>query len=127
VYNYRRLALDGHSNTRRISPCGALTLEHPVISAKSSIRWSFTASFHYSLSPMYFRCEISLGLLLYIYNQQDLSYSIILVVFLIFVGFQISFDFVVVAGNSSDGVAFSVVVASIVVVGVVVGGFCYFS
>jgi hypothetical protein len=86
-----------------------------------------TASFHCSLSPLYFRCEMSLGLLLYIYNQQDLSYSLVFVVFLIFVGFQISFDLVVVAGTSSDGVAFSVVVASIVVVGVVVGGFCYLS
>jgi hypothetical protein len=76
---------------------------------------------------MYFRCEISLGLLLYIYNQQDLSYSFIFVVFLIFVGFHISLDLVVVVGNSSDGIVFSVVVASIVVVGVVVGGICYFS
>lgn len=46
VYNYRRLALDGHSRTRRISPGGALTLVHPVMSTKSSFRWSFTASFH---------------------------------------------------------------------------------
>jgi hypothetical protein len=127
VYSYRRLALDGHSNTRRISPGGALTLLHPVISAKSSFKWSLTASFHCSLSPMYFRCEMSLGLLLYIYNQQDLSYSFVFVIFLSFVGFHISFDLVLVVGNSSAGVAFSVVVACIVVVGVVVGGICYFS
>jgi hypothetical protein len=127
VYSYRRLALDGHSKTRRISPGGAFTLLHPVISAKSSFKWSLTASFHCSLSPLYFRWEMSLGLLLYIYNQQDLSYSLVFVVFWILVGFQISFDLVVVAGISSDGVAFSVVVASIVVVGVVVGGFCYLS
>jgi hypothetical protein len=64
---------------------------------------------------------------LYIYNQQDLSYSFVFVIFWSFVGFHISFDLVLVVGNSSAGVAFSVVVASIVVVGVVVGGICYFS
>jgi hypothetical protein len=64
---------------------------------------------------------------LYRYNQQDLSYSFIFVVFLIFVGFHISLDLVVVVGNSSDGIVFSVVVTSVVVVGVVVGGSSYFS
>jgi hypothetical protein len=126
VYSYRRLALDGHSKTRRISPGGALTLLHPVISAKSSFKWSLTASFHCSLSPLYFRCEMSLGLLLYIYNQQDLSYSLVFILFFSFVGFHISFYLALVVGNSSVGVAFSVVVAYIVVVGVVVGN-CYFS
>jgi hypothetical protein len=127
VYNYRRLALDGHSTARRISPGGALTLVHPVISAKSSFKWSLTASFHCSLSPLYFRCEMSLGLLLYRYNQQDLSYSVVFAIFLSLVGFHISFDLVVVVGISAAGVVFSVVLASFVVVGVFSGGVCYFS
>jgi hypothetical protein len=70
---------------------------------------------------------MSLGLLLYIYNQQDLSYSLVLVIFLSFVGFHISFDLVVVVGISAAGVVFSVVLASFVVVGVFSGGVCYFS
>jgi small basic protein len=43
------------------------------------------------------------------------------------VGFQISLDLVVVVGNSSDGIVFSLVVTSVVGVGVVVGVSSYFS
>jgi hypothetical protein len=61
------------------------------------------------------------------YNQHDRSWSVVFVVFLIFVGFHISLDFVVVVGNSSDGVVFSVVVTSVVYLGVGVGVGCYVS
>jgi hypothetical protein len=64
---------------------------------------------------------------LYKYNQQDRSCSVVLVVFLLFVGFHISLDLVVVVGNSSDGIVFSVLVTSVVGVGVLVGVSCYFS
>jgi hypothetical protein len=59
------------------------------------------------------------------YNQHDLSCSVFCVVFLTFVGFQISFDLVVVVGNSSGGVVIAVVGTSVVCVGAVVGVGCY--
>jgi hypothetical protein len=59
------------------------------------------------------------------YNQHDRSCSVFCVVFLTFVGFHISFDLVVVVGNSSGGVVFSVVGTSVVCVGAGVGVGCY--
>ena len=61
------------------------------------------------------------------YNQHDLSWSGFGVVFLIFVGFHISLDLVVVVGASAGGVVFSVVWTSVVCVGagVGVGGYVF--
>jgi hypothetical protein len=59
------------------------------------------------------------------YNQHDRSCSVFYVVFLTFVGFHISFDLVVVVGNSSGGVVFAVVGASVVCLGAGVGVGCY--
>ena len=61
------------------------------------------------------------------YNQHDRSWLVIFVVVLIFVGFHISLDLVVVVGNSSDGVVFSAVVISVICLGVGVGVGCYVS
>jgi hypothetical protein len=74
-YNLRLLAFDGHSKTSLSSPGGAFTLTHPVISAKSWPRCFERADFHSSLSPLYRLFCISLVILLYMYNQHDLSGS----------------------------------------------------
>jgi hypothetical protein len=58
------------------------------------------------------------------YNQHDLSCSVFCVVFLTFVGFHISFDLVVVVGNSSGGVVFAVVGTSVGCVDAGVGVGC---
>jgi hypothetical protein len=105
VYSNLLLALDGQSMTSLISPGGALTLMHPVINAKSSLKCLDKASFHYSRSPLYFRFLMSLVILLYIYSQQDLSGSCGGDDDLTFVGFHISFVLVLLS--------------------VVVGGVCY--
>jgi hypothetical protein len=90
VYSSLLLAFDGHSRTSLISPGGALTLTHPVISVKSSPKCVDSASFHYSRSPLYRRFWMSLVTLLYIYNQQDRSGSLVGDVDLVFVAFHIS-------------------------------------
>jgi hypothetical protein len=91
VYNYLRLAFDGHSKTNLISPGGALTLTQPVVRENSSFRCFESASFHNSLSPKYLRFEISLVVLLYTYSQHDRSCSFTWGVYLTFVGFHMSF------------------------------------
>jgi hypothetical protein len=113
VYNNLRLAFDGQSRTSRSSPGGALTLTHPVIKVNSSPRCLANASFHYSLSPRYLRFYMSLVVLLYKYSQHDRSCSFTWDVYLVLVGFQISFveaGFVVFYGmfvySVSDVVAF---------------------
>jgi hypothetical protein len=107
VYSSLLLALDGHSRTSLVSPGGALTLVHPVISAKSFFRCFDSASFHYSRSPLYLRFYISLVTLLYIYNQHDRSGSCCVDVRLVI-----------------DGLHFSVVLVVYVVVGCGGVGFC---
>ena len=93
-YSCRLLALDGHSITSRISPGGAFTLTHPVISAKSWPRCFERADFHSSLSPLYRMFCMSLVILLYIYNQQDLSGSVNITDFHGFVGCHLGVDLV---------------------------------
>jgi hypothetical protein len=95
-YSYLLLDFDGQAITNRISPGGAFTLVHPVVREKSCPRWLDRASFHSSRSPLYRRDLLSLDVLLWMYNQHALSGSTVLVVVLVFVGFQISLVGVVV-------------------------------
>jgi hypothetical protein len=74
-YNYLLDDLDGQFKTRRNSPSGALTLMHPVVRAKSSLRCVERADFHCSLSPLYLRDWISRLMSLCKYSQHDLSVS----------------------------------------------------
>jgi hypothetical protein len=76
AYNYRLLALHGHSITNRSSPGGAFTLVQPVVKVNSYPSCLSRAYFHCSRSPLYLLVWISLVISLWIYNQHDLSFSI---------------------------------------------------
>jgi hypothetical protein len=91
VYNILLLALDGHSNTKRISPGGAFTLTQPVESAKSFPKCASRAAFHCSRSPLYLRVWMSLVVSLCIYNQHDLSGSKLTFLDRVFAGYHFSF------------------------------------